>query len=101
MRPVQSLIAGAIQMHVLHHAAQHDIHGAWMTQELARHGHHISPGTLYPALHRMETAGFLAGRDDLLQRRRVRYYTITAAGRAELAAGQETLRQLAHELLQP
>lgn len=49
----------------------------------------------------MEAAGLIIGRDDLLQRRRVRYYTITDAGRAELVAGQQTLRQLAQELLHP
>jgi DNA-binding PadR family transcriptional regulator len=86
-------------MHVLHHASQHEIHGAWMTSELARHGHTVSPGTLYPTLHRMEAAGLLTGRDALLHSRRVRYYTITDAGIAELAANRETLQQLADELL--
>lgn len=86
-------------MHVLHHAAEHEIHGAWITSELARHGHKVSPGTLYPALHRMEAAGLLTGRDALVNSRRVRYYRITDAGLAELADSRETLRQLADELL--
>lgn len=96
---MKSFLAGAIQMHVLHHAAEREINGAWMTEELARHGHKVSPGTLYPALHRMEAAGLLTGRDALVSSRRVRYYTITGAGRNELAANRETLRQLADELL--
>lgn len=95
------MLAGAIQMHVLHHAAEREVHGAWMTAELAHHGHTVSPGTLYPTLHRMEAAGLLVGRDDVLNSRRVRYYTITDAGRAELDTGRATLRQLAAELLQP
>lgn len=99
--PVRSLLAGAIQLHVLHHAAQHEVHGAWMTTELAHHGHTVSPGTLYPALHRMEAAGLLVGRDDVLNGRRVRYYAITDTGRTELAAGRATLRQLTTELLEP
>ncbi|UZJ25459.1 PadR family transcriptional regulator [Rhodococcus antarcticus] len=98
---MRSLLAGAIQMHVLHHAAAHEVHGAWMTAELARHGHTVSPGTLYPALHRMEAAGLLVGRDDTRNSRRVRFYAITDAGRAELAVGRATLRQLASELLGP
>jgi DNA-binding PadR family transcriptional regulator len=96
---MKAFLAGAIQMHVLHHAAELEIHGAWMTAELARHGHKVSPGTLYPALHRMEAAGLLTGREALVNSRRVRYYTITDAGRGELQAGRETLRQLADELL--
>lgn len=53
-------MSGAIQMHVLHHAAEHEVYGAWMTAELANHGHTVSPGTLYPTLHRMEAAELLA-----------------------------------------
>ncbi|MCZ1004132.1 helix-turn-helix transcriptional regulator [Streptomyces mirabilis] len=45
---------GAVRLPILHHAAEEEIHGAWMTGELARHGCQISPGTLYPTLHRME-----------------------------------------------
>lgn len=86
-------------MHVLHHASEHEVHGAWMTAELARHGHKVSPGTLYPTLHRMEAAGLLTGRDALVNSRRVRYYAITEDGRTELAGSRETLRQLAEELL--
>ncbi|MGW4967099.1 PadR family transcriptional regulator [Nonomuraea sp. NPDC004186] len=41
---------GAVRPHILHHAAEQDIHGAWMTEELKRHGYAISPGTLYPTL---------------------------------------------------
>jgi DNA-binding PadR family transcriptional regulator len=45
---VREFQRGAVRPHILHHAAKEEIHGAWMTQELARHGYRISPGTLYP-----------------------------------------------------
>lgn len=45
---------GAVRLPILHHAAEEEIHGAWMTEELARHGYQITPGTLYPTLHRLE-----------------------------------------------
>jgi hypothetical protein len=35
---MRSFLHGAVQLHVLHHAAEHPIHGAWMAAELARHG---------------------------------------------------------------
>jgi PadR family transcriptional regulator, regulatory protein PadR len=73
---MRSFLHGAVQLHVLHHAAEHPIHGAWMAAELARHGYRISPGTLYPTLHRLEAAGLLSGHDDLETGRRVRRYTI-------------------------
>src|SRR5436190_16286217 len=89
----------AMRLHILHHAAEDEVHGAWLTEELARHGYRISPGTLYPTLHRLEAAGLLSGRDDLEAGRRVRRYTITDAGRAALAEARRALRELSDELL--
>jgi PadR family transcriptional regulator, regulatory protein PadR len=96
---VRTFLAGAVQLHVLHHAAQDEIHGSWMTQELARHGYDVSPGTLYPLLHRLEASGLLTSRDDLADGRRVRRYAITDAGRRELAESRAALRELAAEVL--
>jgi PadR family transcriptional regulator, regulatory protein PadR len=96
---MSSFLHGAVQLHVLHHAAEHPIHGAWMAAELARHGYQISPGTLYPTLHRLEAAGLLSGHDDLEAGRRVRRYTITDAGRLALAEARRALRELCDELL--
>jgi DNA-binding PadR family transcriptional regulator len=97
---MRSFLQGAVQLHILHHAAEHPIHGAWMAAELARHGYRISPGTLYPMLHRLAAAGLLAGHDDLEAGRRIRRYTITDAGHAALAEARRALRELSDELLQ-
>ena len=44
-------------------------------------------GTLYPALHRLEKAGLIAGTWQMLPNgRQRRYYYITAKGQAELTA---------------
>jgi len=44
-------------------------------------------GTLYPALHRLEKAGLILGKWQLLSNGRPRrYYHITAKGRSKLAA---------------
>lgn len=96
---MRTFLAGAVQLHVLHHAAEAEIHGAWMTEELSRHGYTISPGTLYPMLHRLEAAGLLSGRDDRLDGRRIRLYAITDLGRQELADSRRALRELATEVL--
>lgn len=40
----------AVRLHILHHAADNEVHGAWLTQELSRHGYRVSPGTLYPGI---------------------------------------------------
>ena len=91
----------AILLHVLHHAAEQDVYGSWMMDELARHGYHVSPGTMYPTLHRMERDGLLSGRDELVGGRRRRLYVITAEGRSALEEGRRAVRELAGEVLPP
>ena len=97
MRP---FLAGAVQLHVLHHAAERQIDGAWMSEELLRHGYRISPGTLYPMLHKMEAEGLLTSRPEVVDRRRRRRYRATAAGRRELKEMRRALRELADEVLE-
>lgn len=91
---------GAMRLHILHHAALGQIHGAWMTAELARHGYAISPGTLYPTLHRMQDEGLLDSHTVVVAGRQRRVYEATAAGRAALEADRAALRELAREVLQ-
>jgi DNA-binding PadR family transcriptional regulator len=90
---------GAVRLHILHHASEEDIHGAWMSDELARHGYRISPGTLYPTLHRMESDGLLSSRQVSVGGRARRLYTITDAGLQELADERRALAELACEVL--
>ena len=49
---------GFIKIHILYHASKEAIYGADIAAELARHGYNISPGTLYPTLHRLTREGF-------------------------------------------
>jgi len=53
----RDLYAGLILLHILHHAAKETIYGSEISEELAHHGYDISPGTLYPMLHAMESKG--------------------------------------------
>jgi DNA-binding PadR family transcriptional regulator len=96
---VREFMRGAVRLHILHHAAEQEIHGAWMTQELARHGHHISPGTLYPTLHRLEADGLLTSEQRVVDGRVRRVYRATEAGRQALADDRAALTELAHEVL--
>ena len=56
---MSQFLRGAVRLHILHHANIEAVHGAWMADELAGHGYKISPGTLYPMLHRMQQDGLL------------------------------------------
>lgn len=90
---------GAVRLHILHHAAEQEVHGAWMTAELARHGYQISPGTLYPTLHRLEADGLLVSEQRVVDGRARRVYRATEAGRAALAEDRHALAELAREVL--
>jgi DNA-binding PadR family transcriptional regulator len=99
-RAVRQFLRGAVQLHVLHHAAEREIDGAWMSEELGHHGYRISPGTLYPTLHRMEAEGLLTSRDDLIAGRHRRRYRATDEGRRVLVQTRRALRELADEVLE-
>ena len=96
---MREFVRGAVRLHILHHASEGDIHGAWMSEELAGHGYRISPGTLYPTLHRMESGGLLSSRQVIVDGRTRRLYTITDTGRQELASQRHALAELAREVL--
>jgi len=96
---MRELMRAAVRLHILHHAAEEDIHGAWMSEELAKHGYTISPGTLYPTLHRMEEEGLLLSRQEVVGGRPRRVYRATAAGRDALADGRRAVAELAAEVL--
>lgn len=92
-------LRGAVRLHILHHAAQEPVHGAWMTRELAGHGYEISPGTLYPTLHRLEAEGLLTSTRQIVDGRTRRVYRATDSGRQALARDRAALRELAAEIL--
>ncbi|MFE9812236.1 PadR family transcriptional regulator [Streptomyces sp. NPDC005548] len=87
------------RLHILHPAAEGEIHGAWMSEELAHHGYNISPGTLYPTLHRLEAEGLLVSEQRVVDGRTRRIYTVTPAGEQALAEDRKALAELAREIL--
>ena len=55
----------------------------------------VEEGSLYPALHRMEQQGWLRSEWGLTEKNReARFYAITAKGRKQLAAEQESWDKL-------
>lgn len=96
---MREFLRGAVRLHILHHAAEQGVHGAWLTTELARHGYDISPGTLYPTLHRLEADGLLTSEQQVVDGRVRRVYEATRAGRTALDADRKALAELAREVL--
>lgn len=83
----------------MHHACEGDVHGSALIDELARHGHRLSPGTVYPMLHRFEAAGLLVSRLVVVGGKQRRLYRATPAGKKAFAACRAALRELADEVL--
>ena len=91
---------GFVKLHILHHATLEPVYGLALIAELRRHGYQIGPGTLYPMLHQLEAAGFLA-RDDRVVNGRVRkYYAATAQGRAALSEARAKITELVNEVVE-
>ena len=91
---------GFIKIHILHHAAQEPIYGLAMIEELQRHGYEISPGTLYPVLHKLEDKGYLAQEERVVKGKVRKYYTATEGGRAALADVKKKIAELVDEVLE-
>ncbi len=96
---MREFLRGAVRLHILHHSAESELHGAWMTTELAQHGYRISPGSLYPTLHKMESEGLLRSSQQVVDGRTRRCYVATAKGRRVLESTKRQLRELAGEVL--
>jgi DNA-binding PadR family transcriptional regulator len=94
----RDLYAGLIRLHVLHHASEQPIYGAWIIEELSHHGYSLSPGTLYPLLHGLEKKGYLRSRQVRAGKLVRRVYSITSRGKIAFAAAKEKVRELFGEL---
>ena len=60
---------GFIKIHILYHASKEPIFGVELAEELARHEYGVSPGTLYPTLHRLEKEGYLESNSKVVRGR--------------------------------
>ncbi len=89
---------GLIRLHILHHAVEDGLFGFGMIQELRRHGYALSPGTLYPILHRMETRGLLTSKKKIVGGRARRVYRATRVGKQMLQDAKIKVRELFAEL---
>jgi PadR family transcriptional regulator, regulatory protein PadR len=91
---IRKLFLGFMQIHILHHAKKEPFFGSWMIEELQEHGYQISPGTLYPILHNLESEGLIEMEEKLVDAKIRKYYKITERGSEVL----EEARKKAYEL---
>jgi PadR family transcriptional regulator, regulatory protein PadR len=86
------LLQGTLDLLVLKALSLEPLHGLGVSgriEQITRGTFQVKPGSLFPALHRMEEAGWLSsfwGESE--NRRRAKYYRLTRAGERQLE--QET-----------
>ncbi len=90
---------GIWKIHILHHASSREVWGKWLLEELAEHGHELSPGTLYPALLRMEKNGWLERRGQAPHARARQTFRITPDGRRLLRGLRQEVTELYEEVV--
>ena len=88
------LVPGTLDMLVLHSLSLGPMHGYAIAQHIERLSDEVlrvEQGSLYPALDRLQRKGWVVSEwGETPTKRRARYYTITASGRARL--GEELSR---------
>jgi transcriptional regulator len=92
-RTNNDILQGTLDLLVLKSLARGPMHGfgiAVHIQRVSEEVLRVEEGSLYPALHRIEQAGWITsewGTSD--NNRRARYYRLTAAGRKQLSREEE------------
>jgi PadR family transcriptional regulator PadR len=84
------IMKGTLDLLVLKTLALEPRHGVGVADrigQITRGTFQVKPGSLFPALHRLEQEGFITGEwSETPEGRRAKYYRITAAGQRKLAA---------------
>ena len=82
------LLRGTLDVLILKALALQPLHGLGVSrrvEQLTRGAYVVRPGSLFPALHRLEQSGWLtASWGESEKNRRAKYYRLTAAGRRQL-----------------
>ena len=83
-----ALLQGTLDMMILKSLATGEMHGLGISrriEQITRGTFQVKPGSLFPALHRMEEQGWLASSwGESENNRRAKYYRLTKAGRRQL-----------------
>jgi len=92
------VLQGTLDLLVLKTLARGPQHGYGIVvhiQQVSEEALRVEEGSLYPALHRIEQAGWISSEWGVSDNnRRAKYYRLTAAGRKQLAREEENWGRL-------
>jgi len=93
------LLQGTLDLLVLKALALEPLHGLGVSrriEQITRGTFQVKPGSLFPALHRMEEAGWLTSSwGESENNRRAKFYQLTKAGHRQLKAETEDWERIA------
>jgi len=94
-----NILQGTLDLLILRALGAGELHGLGVSRridQMTRGTFVVKPGSLFPALHRMEEAGWLkASWGDSENNRRAKFYQLTKAGRAQLEIETEQWQTIA------
>ena len=87
------LLQGTLDLLILKALSLQPLHGLGVSrriEQITKGAFVVRPGSLFPALHRLEEQGWLAASwGDSENNRRAKFYRLTAAGRRQLSTETE------------
>ena len=88
-----NLLQGTLDLLILKSLALEPMHGLGISRrvgQITKGAFDVKAGSLFPALHRMEEAGWLASEwGESENKRRAKYYRLTKAGQRQLGVEKE------------
>jgi PadR family transcriptional regulator, regulatory protein PadR len=92
------ILQGTLDMLILRALQLGPMHGLGASdriKQITRGVFIVKPGSLFPALHRLEQNGWIEGQwGESENRRRAKYYALTKAGRAQLATEKKNWQRV-------
>lgn len=93
-----NLLQGTLDLLILRALALEPMHGLGISrriEQITQGTFQVKPGSLFPALHRMEEAGWLsASWGESENNRKAKYYRMTSAGKRQLQAETEEWQRI-------
>ncbi len=96
--PRADLLRGTLDMLILKTLTLHPMHGLGVSrriEQITDGVFQVQPGSLFPALHRLEQEGWIQGTwGESENNRRAKFYQLTVAGRRRLGEERQNWSQL-------
>src|SRR5271166_1044966 len=84
------LLQGTLDLLILRTLSLQPLHGLGISERIRQISNDVfdvKPGSLFPALHRLEERGWISGEwGETESKRRAKFYTLTKTGRQQLTA---------------